>query len=182
MKKIMMAMLVVAFAATTQASMVYWSFMSSVNNATYFETAQNLDGYTAYLVLASDWNTSDVAGSLDKAQASVASSAWTRNTYESPKAQFMTGNLTATGLDLTTGTADFYVILSDGANYWASQELMDVTVLEDGSISTDYTAAKVALSGTSYISTSAMQAIPEPTSGLLLLLGMASLALRRKQA
>jgi len=186
MKKLMTLAAVALVAAAAQASKVNWSFTTSATG-TYFAGAADLSSYTAYLITASDWDTSDVAGSLAKKQQSVASSSWTRNTYSTSdsKAQFSyTGGL-ATGLTLATGDTSFYVVLADGEKYWASSELT-ATVLADDSIATDYKTAKVALSGASAITSAALTSYgapaPEPTSGVLMMLGLAGLALRRKRA
>ena len=184
MKKLMAMAAIIGIAAGAQASMVYWQFADLTSNATYFDTAQNLNGYTAYLVASADWDTANVATSLGKAQDSVASTDWAKNSYATPKAQFSINKRAAEGLSLTTGTGDFYIIFANGSDYWASDKLTGVSILEDGSIATDYTTAKISLSNATAITTSAMTAysVPEPTSGLLMLLGLAGLALRRRRA
>ncbi len=174
-------------ASCTHASMVYWQLIDAAAS-TYFSSAQDLNGMTAYLVASDDWDTADVATSLGKAQASAASSTWTAKTYDTAnnKAQFNTGALAATGLSLTPGTGDFYIVLADDDQYWASDKVTGVSILADGDISTSYKAAKVQLANASAITPSAMttysSSVPEPTSGLLMLLGVAGLALRRKRA
>ena len=186
MKKLMIAFAVVAMAACSQASMVYWQFADSCNSEDYFPAVQNLNGYTAYLITADDWNAGDVAGSLQAAQASVASTDWKAKMYTPPKtALFSIAKSQALNLDLDVGTESFYIVFADGDKYWASQELTGVTVLEDGSISTDYTAAQITLSNATAIKTTDMKPmgdVPEPTSAMLLLLGVAGMALRRRLA
>lgn len=191
MKKLLIIVAIAISAACANASMVYWSFTNSaINNSsknppwTYFDTAQNLNGMTAYLISASDWDTSDVAASLGKAQDSRASSTWSKTTWNETAGQavFQTGKLTAENLSLAVGTGDFYVVLADDSKYWASDKLTGVSILEDGSIATTYTAAAVTLSAATALTPASFTAVPEPTSGLLMMLGLAGLVLRRKRA
>jgi len=184
MKKLMAMAAIIGIAAGAQASMVYWQFADLTSTADAFNTAQNLSGYTAYLLSASDWSTTDVATSLGKAQASIASTDWSKNSFSSPKAQFSINKTRAEGLSLATGTGDFYIIFANGSDYWASSKLEGVSILEDGSIATDYVTAKISLSNATAIKTTDMTsyAVPEPTSGMLLLIGVAGLALRRRRA
>ena len=191
MKKLLIVAAIGLAAFCSQASMVYWSFASSAaNNATkdppwtYFDTAQDLNGVTAYLLTASDWDSSDVAGSLAKKQASAESSTWSKHSYDTTKQQaaFQTGKLQATGLSLATGTGDFYIIVSDGNQYWASSKIEGVSILADGDTTPTYTTAAVSLTNATALTPASFTAVPEPTSGLLMLLGVAGLALRRRRA
>ena len=183
MKKLMIIAAIAFGASCTHASMVYWQMIDAAAN-TYFASAQDLNGMTAYLVASGDWDKDNVATSLGKAQASAASSTWTMKTYDSStnKAQFNTGVLKAQGLSLATGTGDFYIVLADDSKYWASDKLTDISILADGDISTSYKSAKVQLANATALTPSSFTAVPEPTSGLLLLLGLGGLALRRKRA
>ena len=72
MKKLMIAFAAIAMAAGAQAAQFYWQFGDmAVNNAaqgwTYRTDAQELSGYTLYILNSTAWDSTDVAGSLDKA-------------------------------------------------------------------------------------------------------------------
>ena len=176
MKKLMTLMAVVSAAVAANAATVNWNFGEAVNS-TYIGSAQDLTGFTPYLIAAADWDTDNVAGSIAK---KVASTTWKTATFESNKAAFQTGNVNSS-TTLALGDQSFYIVLYDGDKYWASSALT-ATVLEDGSISTDYKTAKVTLATTNILTPSSFTAVPEPTSGLLMLLGIAGLALRRRKA
>ena len=199
MKKLMIAFAAIAVAAGAQAAQFYWQFSdTAVNNAaqgwTYRTDAQALSGYTLYILQSTDWDSSDVAGSLAKALVTSeisTANGWTIN-ENANMVQYGSGSKTATGVSgLTPGsTFDAVFVVADGTKYWDSATVSGISALDDGSIETSYTAGKVILQNASSIASSAMksmsgggsQTIPEPTSGLLLLLGVAGLALKRRRA
>ena len=190
MKKLMIAFAAIALAAGAQAAQFYWQFgNTAVNNPTqgwtYRTDGQQLTGYTLYVLNATAWDSTDVAGSLDKALVSSEISTengWTIN--ENPSViSYASGTKKVTGADLTVGsTFDAIFVVSNGEKYWASDAVKGVSAMEDDSIDTGYKVAALQLQNASAIMQADMQAVPEPTSGLLLLLGVAGLALKRKRA
>ena len=78
------------------------------------------------------------------------------------------------------------MVLSDGTHYWASDSRVG-TVYEAGSTDPNNKSVTLQFTGASAPTAASIQThsdagdVPEPTSGLLLLVGGAMLALRRKQ-
>ena len=194
MKKLIMTAAIVCAAVGAQAAAVDWSFTETVKKANY-GTQVDLTSYTAYLItqsawesftaLADDQRTADAFGALAKADsASITTTAGDWSTTSTSK--YGTGSQQA---DVASG--NFYIILTDGNGYAAS------TVAEGTSY--DHNAdplpshkdpawtiatTKTPLGTSSFTSFAGAgggsETIPEPTSGLLLLLGVAGLALRRR--
>ena len=95
---------------------------------------------------------------------------------------------TATGYtynwaDATGGkTYNFYMIVEDGDKTFNSA-ISDPSVIKQGAAAaTSTTTVGFANMATATQNASNWQSVPEPTSGLLMLLGMAGLALRRRRA
>ena len=87
--------------------------------------------------------------------------------------------------DATVGTTyNFYMVIEDGDKVFSSAESNPV-VLKQGAAQVSGTTTVAFGNMTNATKTNAAdswQSVPEPTSGLLLLLGMAGLALKRKRA
>ena len=193
MKKLMVALAAVAFAAASQAAVVNWQVGS-------------LNGPGAS---GSGWG-SDAIGSTVTAQllvsATVTGDAASGYSLGTPIA-FASGDTMAAGeidggygwgttSDDLAGDATYYakVILTAGDSTLESQIVQIDTSALTGSADVafalyDELAGVTALAGQSFDPTYGVftssgwtGAVPEPTSGLLLLLGVAGLALRRKRA
>ena len=147
----------------------------------------DLSGYTAYFVLASDW-TDGKFETLDNNKIDTAtinkSVSGTTTTYTTGAIESTTSM--AAGSDKKT----FTIVLvddSDHTHYYAGNT--QATVYEAGATS-GVTQGSWSMAGTAALSVTQFNAntfadastdVPEPTSGLLLLVGGAMLALRRKQ-
>lgn len=87
--------------------------------------------------------------------------------------------------DATVGTTyNFYMVIEDGGKVFNSAESNPV-VLKQGAAQVSGTTTVAFGNMTTATKTNAAdswQSVPEPTSGLLMLLGMAGLALRRRRA
>ena len=192
MKKLMIAAAIVCAAALSHGAVVYWGVDSMVYDEAAFApgapakvAAADLTGYTAYLLVASDWSSSDLAGSLDKKVSSQELGGFYDT--ETPIAMFSVDtDKYAVSKGIAGTTEDYYIILSDGENYVQSSLFKGVDVLENGSTKQDAVKAvfnsDTGFANGSYLSQADVQGVPEPTSGLLLLLGVAGLALKRKRA
>ena len=175
MKKLMFTMLAaVALSAVSHGASFYWGTESTTELAAYKDD-------TVYVLLASDWASMD-----PKSAANVASKALSSSGY-------------------TAGRGGVYAITDKKFNYGADDLASIDVVMVDINADGDYFTWNETLTGndpanasptkTKYTSTemnnfktaaggykSFSGGVPEPTSGLLLVLGGAMLALRRRRA
>ena len=190
MKKLVIAACAVAFAACAQAASITWgttgAFYDIVGEEGGWATVA--EGTTAYFVFASSYSQSDLVADYATGSADMAKlTAINAGTVGSD------GTIaTVTGSSTTlTGNQAAYVVLFDSANNMFISDSVTLGIDElagavygfDEAQTGDIWAlngdASAGYQGAGWYSAAA---VPEPTSGLLLLLGMAGLALRRKQA
>ena len=187
MKKVCVFLAVVGcLIGVASANAVDWSFTAKVTK-TQAATAVDMAGWTAYLVDTSDWDTSDTTASLGKAVTSAGiaklSGDWGTSTYTvTTDAQSLTVS-DAAGVSKT-----YQMILSDGSKYLDAGTVTGTVYDPTDPTSIGSAISKTMQGSTGYPQASALQSmtggggdVPEPTSGLLLLVGGAMLALRRKQ-
>ena len=178
MKKLLMAMAVTLVGIVANAASVTWS-VNAIQSSP--DTAVG----AGWLVQV---YSSTVAFDLDKAQAGELTVWSSANTV----AAGTTFRATATVTDgVANGTsADFYAVIWDASsasaakNYIVSDAYTATASAAGNPVNMSFgamtaTAATNKFLNSSWTSTSA---VPEPTSGLLLLLGVAGLALRRRRA
>ena len=177
MKKLMVAFAAIAVAVSANASLCKWSFSTT-------STTAGLDGSTIYVMLGStigDYKTlEDITGA-----ANLYGSGVDTTTMTMPVASTSASG-TIDSAKLTSSSPNFYYVLvnADESGYWVS-DVVDATkankgqtaLYEQGSGSPG--AAKTAATVSGFTD---FQGVPEPTSGLLLLVGVAGLALRRRRA
>ena len=165
MKKILIAAAIVMTAIVSQAAAFKWTAANvydSSGSSKYTGTA----AIYAY--------TTDVASAVKVADAYVVS-----GTFKSDAAGTATG-YTAEWADAVVDTTyNFYMVIEDGGKAFDSS---DVKVVAGKAIATGATSVGFGNMTTYTQNASNWAAVPEPTSGLLLLLGMAGLALKRKRA
>ena len=166
MKKIMIAFAAVVMAACAQAAAVSWN--SGIYNAG-FTSPEGTKVTTAmgYTITVSFF--SDAAGENLVATSSASS------------ANGITGAFTGTvtGYDFANKSTYYVQAVMENSNYIRETEILAFTMPDTGDATLNFTTGDgLSVSGNQW---GAYAAVPEPTSGLLLLLGMAGLALRRKQ-
>ena len=186
MKKLLMAMSAVAIAFGLNAATVDWKVAITGGSA-----ANAYDGYTAYLVNASAWDNAKISAATFSDSSIVLDSAtFNAGSGKSSKTYTTLVNATTAGtrsvaladsIVSSTGTLDvYYVILNTNKDpneyYTIADTLSGRLESASESLGTHTTIAN------STLSTATWTAVPEPTSGLLMLLGVAGLALRRKRA
>ena len=187
MKKLLIATLVVATAVVANAASFQWKTAKTGGVVYGPDTGAALASGTAYLFLASAADSvftslaagtaiGDIAGALDNSAISAGKIAVKSETIESSANPLVAIFATTT----TVGGKDYFYI-SDSA----SVDAVDVgaAVLQFKETSASSAASMLAsggYQGAGWYSASAP--VPEPTSGLLMLLGMAGLALRRRRA
>lgn len=181
MKKLMIMFAAVATAVVAQAASINWSVAGKTFAPSADDPATNgrAANYLVYVFSASDYDAVTAklaAGDFSGAVASAASSGRTGKTGAT------SGSITG----LTGSTYEMFLVafdtyssatadLSTAKNYIVSEKISGATFGEtDMATSIDYTSSN--------FGSGAWTAAPEPTSGLLLLLGVAGLALRRKRA
>ena len=195
MKKLLFMLAAVLAAVSAQAAYVDWQY--SVSEAKSGGTDWT-SGHTAYFLTAAAWDgikdnvtTEALEGAkLDKSAFYLASSNKSQNFYS-------TGNAgVGATRQVTADSGNYYVILATADGYNVALNNVAVTAYSDPSgADTGLTPGvtipankdnAIAGSGISYTPMSSGGSsggdVPEPTSGLLLALGGAMLALRRRRA
>lgn len=190
MKKLVIAAFAVAFAACAQAASITWgttgAFYDIVGEEGGWATVA--EGTTAYFVFASAYSQSDLvadyaAGAADMAKLTAINAG-------TIGADGTIADVTGSSTTLSGSQAAYVVVFDAANNMFISDtatkiidEMSGSTYGFEESVTGDIWAnngdASNGYQGAGWYSAAA---VPEPTSGLLLLLGMAGLALRRKQA
>lgn len=186
MKKLIIAACAVAFAACVQAASVTWG-----TSGAFYDTEGDPDwptvaaGTTAYFVFANSYSQTDLVA--DFAAGSVDMTKLTAIKSGTVGADGTVAEVTGSTTTLSGSQAAYVAILKDANNMFISDSLtktideLDVTIY---SFNEGLTGDIWALNGAASAGYSApgWYNVPEPTSGLLMLLGMAGLALKRKRA
>ncbi|MGN0847119.1 MAG: PEP-CTERM sorting domain-containing protein [Kiritimatiellia bacterium] len=169
MKKIIMAFAVIAMAVSVQAAAVNWKVSG---------TAATKD-YTVYVMAGAVIDTWDSATAVAAAAVDSGVIALSGRNY--------LASGTASDAALTKTDSFYYVVISaDGSQYAVSSAYAGADYVYDPNAAPPESAPAVLPSFASATATykefgGSSGDIPEPTSGLLMLLGVAGLALRRRQ-
>lgn len=182
MKKIVIAISAIAMAVAANAAAFDWSTTGTIYGPSGTSVAST-GGFTAYLFDTGTVTQSALVTALRDGGSITDYTALSSYTTDSA-AKVATTAFTASISAGTSVTAYFAIVQDDyvyisGSKSGAAQDV-GTTKFSFGSQST--TSGNVFDSTTAYSSAGWYQTVPEPTSGLLMLLGMAGLALRRKRA
>ena len=180
----MIAAAIVSAAAMSQAAVCNWS----MSNITAYPGAESASaGWTAYLISASEYDTF-TALSGDKV------AGWIAKQTPIDTAQTVAGGRGSINLGGTTGdnyslgqTENAFVVLFNNASaadatYYAYTGTKESAKVGSGGAPIDLAFGDFSTATSGWQSMAGPSPIPEPTSGLLLLLGVAGLALKRKRA
>ena len=192
MKKLMIALAAVALAAVSQAASVDWSVAN--NSWTLNNGSKAAAGYTVYLINGAT-SLETIAAAIDSTTGAFdADQTWVFGNSVTANAKGSVASNTTTTDKLTRGSGyDFSVLIIDasaegGPKYMVSSSINQTAYL-NGTDEATSVAFSASLLGANALTASASAAngwaaaaVPEPTSGLLLLLGVAGLALKRKRA
>ena len=186
MKKLLMAMSAVALAFGLNAATVDWQY--SITSAQGTEGYNS--GYTVYLVNAAAWNAASISASTFSDSSIVLDS----TTFADATGRFVGGKVYSTiktgttvgsrsvdvaSLEVGSSLNVYYVILDTNVDPNKYTAISDVIVGRDSAGEESF-GSNISMTATA-ASSATWTAVPEPTSGLLMLLGMAGLALRRRR-
>ena len=196
MKKLMIVAAAAVMAVSAQASKFSWGFMDELYVENENVPTGDLTGYTAYLVDAATWGAADktsassIGAALAQNIAMAAYSDWNDGSEgyvpasgSDPAYSYYSYNFAETLNNQAAATGDnlqYVIVFDNGEKFGAIDVIGDIW--DDGSTAYGqkaFSAEGLSLDTATFTS---YGAVPEPTSGLLLLLGVAGLALRRRRA
>ena len=182
MKKLIMGLAAVALAGSLQAATAAWGMKN--------DGAKTYANATVYMVLSTDYSAAIAA--LDAGGTSVAT---TMAGYALGEPVVLSGKGANSGGygNAQSGESYYWIMvmsggaaIADGMQYYSTAAVSYATMDAAGAIATgSATPSDFILVDTTknlFTGTSGTIGAPEPTSGLLLLLGVAGLALKRKRA
>ena len=178
MKKLLTAVAIAISAVALNAASIDWAFSEMAMNSA---SPYSLDGYTAYLFDAATWEGfSSVTADTFKDSAKDSQGLTYTSLGGGNVHQWTTG--TQTWTDTNAASGNYYIVLFNGTDYAASSSIAATAYASAQEAHTSaawsIAANQTALAASNFTAAS----VPEPTSGLLIILGMAGLALKRKHA
>jgi hypothetical protein len=184
MKKLIVASIAAVVGLAVNAATVDWQFAITGGS-----TAGAYAGYTAYLVDATAWDAATIsAATFSDSSIVLDSTTFNAGTGKGSKTYTTLKNSTTAGtrsVDITSLTEGdtlgvYYVLLNTNKDpneyYTVSDTLTGRAATGEETLGGNISIGHSTLAGATWT------AVPEPTSGLLMLLGVAGLALRRKRA
>ena len=173
MRKLIIGICVAVLGIAAQAASVNWS-------ANAIQSSPDTTVGAGWLVQI---YTSDVVFSYDAANAGTIST-WASGSTVAAGATFRASG--SASQDNGTTTSYYAVIydastVADAKNYIVSDAVSITTAASGASVNLAFGAMSGTTAANKFLNSS-WQAVPEPTSGLLMLVGLAGLALRRRRA
>jgi len=177
MKKLLIAAAIVCAAAIAQAATVNWTISGVKAEGNTSPTA----GWAVMVFYTDVGAGSDAIVSAIQSKTAESKAFDTASLVVSmSKGKVAAKDATAAGITDTSKNYDFYFVVFNNADATTATMYAMTSALDQEYSSLD---GKYAIGGAFSASTPwASTAVPEPTSGLLMLLGMAGLALRRRRA
>ena len=182
MKKLLMAAAVACTVAYANAAAIDWTASKVYDAVQTAAQGKNVaaNGWLGYVIMAADYDTVTADLAAGKTDSLVSKAVGPVKTTTN-KGAFNAGS--ASG-NVASGEQSFYlIVLNSGTLAKATSYASSAKVTATIDASLDTTIAFQSMESATK-STASWQAVatPEPTSGLLLLLGVAGLALKRKRA
>ena len=182
MKKLMIVAIIACAAAIAHAAAIDWSAQAVYDAVATAAAGKNTpaNGWLGYVILAADYAT--VTADLDAGKTdSLVSKAVGPVKQTSSAGKF---SASAASGNVASGSQDFYLIVLNSGNLnTATSYAVSAKKTADVDASLDTLVAFGSMADvTKSVDSWKTVAAPEPTSGLLLLLGVAGLALKRKRA
>ena len=186
MKKLIIALVAVAMGIAANAASFAWKVQSGYiwDGA---DTPAKITSGTAYLIFESALTQSDLVTAFAADAATAASTVSSKAVSTGTIGSNARIAETAFTSDITTDQTAYFVVFNGDNMYvsiTADAEYLAVgtSPISFGSVTSSSKTFNDAASGFTSAGWYGAASVPEPTSGLLMLLGMAGLALRRKRA
>ena len=178
MKKLMLVAAIVCAAAMSQAASVAWGNSASTSplvglDGTTKITKANATAWSlAVMLVDADGTIVQTANNPNKSAGAISGTNWTY-TFGSEEGQYTTGDLFSIIATMTVDGKNYEMTIADN---------LAITAINNSGTDTFTWAAGNYGGLADTPTTGKWSAVPEPTSGLLLLLGIGAMALKRKRA
>lgn len=180
MKKLMFMLCALVLAASTQAASVDWQVSYSGKGSAWKDSAVVVLAFAG-----SDY--ADIVKLVTKTGSDTLALDLAAKSLNGDGSKFITNFKGTAKTDIVQASdapeSMFWMILADGSYDSGSTVYWTAAIDVSGSLyEPPATGSTLGLNAASFANSGTIASVPEPTSGILLLVGMAGLALRRKRA